>query len=460
MFKDDESQALAFGIPVDAEYLDIARQAWRDLRLWVQYGPKDLTPANRARNELVQFISDHLRKQGAPRPIATAWELVGEPGEEFDTKIEPGQPLGDLTPAAVLAKFRPLILSRLKHFGATGDEDAQSAAQVGLLNALAEYDPAIDASVGWYAKAYFHIDNEIKNVIHGKESDAWYRRKVSGDEVFENKDGDDSGEESGDRWGVMPTTLLPDDVAEAIEVAHDDSGRLHRSRIPFWVQTWVTETHVRREFGAREENWMDLPATSQEMAEAFAKIPPDKIARSLAQLSEREREIIIARFHRKPPILLNEIARGALDGNRRVKISYKETFEIAYKAALRIAGQIKVKRPIRRPERMPPPPRQLPFKPWRPPDHLEAFRHWWTGYEIRRAPRLDRVYLTVHKSRYYPAWTIVRPDPHTRSLYPVRVRLNKRVVIIIPETIVRFFGPPKNIFDFSNLISFKFTSIK
>jgi hypothetical protein len=60
MFQDD-LQSLVFGIPIEPEYRDIARQAWRDIRRSIQHGPKDLTPADRARTELVLFISDKLR---------------------------------------------------------------------------------------------------------------------------------------------------------------------------------------------------------------------------------------------------------------------------------------------------------------------------------------------------------------------------------------------------------------
>jgi hypothetical protein len=293
----------------------------------------------------------------------------------------------------VIDAFMPLVLSRLKYYGAAGNEDAKQAALVGLLTALRNYDPAVDASVGTFASLYRHIDDAIKYEIRGKEGDAWDQNNVDGGQQLY----DDEGEGSGDRWGVMPTTHLPDAIANGIDRALDAQNRLHRNRIPDWVQMWAAETRIRQGFGAREEGWMDLPATPQEMAEALAKIPADKVGRALGKLNEREREIVVARFYRKPPILLGEIARGAL--NPKSKVSYKETLKIAYRAVVKIAGQFEVKRPTRRPMRQPDPPRQLPFRPWHPLTPLEEIRRWLKWYEIRRWPFLDSRTLTVHSTR-------------------------------------------------------------
>src|SRR5262249_49168271 len=109
------------------------------------------------------------RQRGVPRPLHVAWGLVGTPDpKEFPSKLQPGQPLGDLTPSAVLDKCKWLVLDRLKNFRVAGDKDCRAAAQLGLLNALAGYDPSIDVSVGLYAKIYRLIDDEIKRAIRGK----------------------------------------------------------------------------------------------------------------------------------------------------------------------------------------------------------------------------------------------------------------------------------------------------
>src|SRR5262249_39268893 len=136
-------QFLVFGIPIDAEYRDIARLLSQELKIWIQYGPKDLTPADRARTELVNALADEFRQRGDSHPMIKAWNLVGTPDpKKFAEKLQPGQPLGDLTQQAVLDQFKPLILNRLKHFRVAGNEDAKAAAQLGLLNARANYDPA------------------------------------------------------------------------------------------------------------------------------------------------------------------------------------------------------------------------------------------------------------------------------------------------------------------------------
>jgi hypothetical protein len=159
-------QFLVFGIPIDAEYLELARLAWRDVKTWVQYGPKDLTPEDRARTEFVSLLADQLRREGVEHPLIEAWNRVGTPdAKEFAKKLQPGQPLGDLSSKAVLDQFKPLILSRLKHFGVAGDEDAKSAAQVGLLNALAEYDPA-KRWLKWYEIRRWPFLDAITLTVH------------------------------------------------------------------------------------------------------------------------------------------------------------------------------------------------------------------------------------------------------------------------------------------------------
>jgi hypothetical protein len=83
-----------------------------------------------------------------------AWNLVGTPDpSEFPKKLQPGQPLGDLTAEAILLRYKPLILSRLKHFRVAGDKDARAAAQLGLLNALAEREE-------WLAEHRARVEQE------------------------------------------------------------------------------------------------------------------------------------------------------------------------------------------------------------------------------------------------------------------------------------------------------------
>jgi hypothetical protein len=235
VFNDDRQSA--FGIPVDPEWLDVAREAWREIRLSIKYGPTELTAAWKARNELVLYVADKLREKGVARPIAVAWELVGDPDpKSFATKQQPGQPLGDLTANAVLEKFAPLIWSRLKRFRVAGDKDAQAGAKLGLLTALANYDPAVDVSVGIYAKAYRLIDDEIKKTIRDRAGE--YPPQVSGDESLECDDG-----KTGERWETIAKAVLSDETANIIESAHDAQGRRRTNRIPFPTALWIVETN-------------------------------------------------------------------------------------------------------------------------------------------------------------------------------------------------------------------------
>jgi hypothetical protein len=70
-------QFLVFGIPIDAGYQDIARLLSRELKIWIEHGPKDLTPADRARTELVNALADELRQRGRPssddRGVESCW---------------------------------------------------------------------------------------------------------------------------------------------------------------------------------------------------------------------------------------------------------------------------------------------------------------------------------------------------------------------------------------------------
>jgi hypothetical protein len=480
---------LVFGIPIDGEYKELARIAWRDIKTWIEHGPKDLTPADRARTEVAQVVADGLRREGVSRPMAVAWELVGTPDPiKFYRKLKPGQPLGDLSQQAVLDAYTPLILSRLKYYGAAGNADAESAVKVELLTARLEYNPAVDASFGTFVA--LRIDAAIKYELYGAEGDAWSPDNADGDgEVTApGKESDDAGESDGTLWGVIPTTYVPDQIADGIDRAHDDSNRLHHSRIPFWVQAWADQTHVRREFGAREEDWMDLPAAPQEMTDALAGIPRDAVVDRLAprpsadekeiKAANRTRDIVLARFYRKPPILLNAIARGEL--NARSKISYKEALNVAYRAAVRLAGSFEVKRPIRRPMRIPPPPRQLPTARWYTLSPLQELERWLKRYEIRlgsppddeEGGRFDRVRQTVHDSRYYPSWTEAYPDLDTAKwkshtilglagwyegglLERSRRRIEGKIAIIEPDLVIvhRGFWTRKIFWAFPNPIS-------
>jgi hypothetical protein len=390
VFEGDDSQSLVFGIPVDSEYRDIVREAWRDLRVWIHYGPKDLLPADRARTELVQFLADHLRRRGVPRPIHEAWKIVGTPDpKEFASKTQPGQPLGDLRAGVVLDQFAPLVRSRLRHFRVAHDEDAKSAAQLGLLNALSKYDPAEDVSVGLFAKAHRLIDDEIKRTIRGKASDAWYQPQVSGDENPLNEE----SESSGDRWDTIPKLVMPDEVVYAMtHHARDKCGRIQPSRIPFWLGLWIEETGTRSD-RARAENWVSLPATPQEMAHFAAALSSERLASGMLSLSKPERDIVTARFFSNPPILLDSIARDK-------KLSYRGALTTAYRAlhkiadGLRIKARIKTQRPIW-PMRDPPTPRQLEWRPPGPPD----FQYRRILEEIRQWPLLDGCSQTVHNTR-------------------------------------------------------------
>jgi hypothetical protein len=220
----DQPKILVFGIPIDAEYRELARLWWGDVRTRIEHGPKDLTPGDLVRNEFVLALADQLRAEGVPRPLIEAWNRVGTPdAKKFAEKRRPGQPLGDLSSEAVLRQFEPLILSRLKHFRVAGNKDTKSAAQVGLLNALAEYDPAKDDSIGHFAKIYRHIDDAIKYEIRGKEIDIWHHRaQVSGDAQLYDDEG-----ESYNQWEAV----LADWTATIIDGAYDNQGRLRGSRL-------------------------------------------------------------------------------------------------------------------------------------------------------------------------------------------------------------------------------------
>jgi hypothetical protein len=44
---------LVFGIPIDAGYQELFRLTWGDLRTWIEHGPKELLPHDRAHTEAV-----------------------------------------------------------------------------------------------------------------------------------------------------------------------------------------------------------------------------------------------------------------------------------------------------------------------------------------------------------------------------------------------------------------------
>jgi DNA-directed RNA polymerase specialized sigma subunit len=392
MFRDDRNSA--YTVPIQPEWVEIARQAWPQIRLALKTENKNLAPEWRARGEIVLFIADKLRQRGVERPIEAAWKLIGfADAGAFDAKTKTGEPLGDLSPKPNLDKYAPLIWSRLKHFRVAGDEDCQQAAQLGLLNALADYNPAIDGSVGTFAELYFYIDKEIKAAMRGKDADAWAHDKVSGGEI-PNDDSYEGDGETNERWEAIAKAAFSDDLVHAIEAAHDDRGRFHVGRLSFQIQMWLAQTSVPSS-GARVEPFMDLPATPQQMAEWLSSIPETRIAPALAKLSERAREIITARFYSKPATLLDEVARGDLDRKRPAKVSYKEVIKIAHRALGKIAGKLRIERietipntsaeilklaatplweypshiAIRRPMRQPP-----------PPCHLETVRYYTADF--------------------------------------------------------------------------------
>jgi hypothetical protein len=239
VFNDDDLQDVrAFGIPVNPEWLEDARLAWPYLRLATRYGPKNLSAHDRARTELVLFLSELLRASGVPHAMAAAWNLVGDADPEaVARKLRPGQPLGDLRPDVVLGEFAPLVRSRLKHFGVASDPDAQSAARLGLLEALAAYNPAIDSSVGTFAKLYRHIDEAIRRRTR-KHNDALDRPgEVSGEAPIYRE-----GERIGEIWDVTPKLVLSFATVLAIEGAHDQIGRFRSRRLQFPTALWLAET--------------------------------------------------------------------------------------------------------------------------------------------------------------------------------------------------------------------------
>jgi hypothetical protein len=101
--------------------------------------------------------------------------------------------------------------------------------------------------------------------------------------------------------------VLSDRTAAIIEGAYDDKGRLRVSRLAgpvpdvsiiiprktvFATALWIVETSERpgERFAARQEEWMSVPATPQELAEFIAAIPTDAIARELPSLSKLEQD--------------------------------------------------------------------------------------------------------------------------------------------------------------------------
>jgi hypothetical protein len=75
-----------------------------------------------------------------------------------------------------------------------------------------------------FAKAYFHIDSAIKSAIRGHSVDAdaqSQKGNLPGDEgLF-----DDDGDSAGDRWETLPTTNLPDAIANGVDQVLDNQNR-------------------------------------------------------------------------------------------------------------------------------------------------------------------------------------------------------------------------------------------
>jgi hypothetical protein len=362
---DSPPKLLLFGIPIDAGYREIARLWWGDVRTSIKHGHRDLTPQDRARTELVLALAERLRAEGVPRPFIEAWNRIGTPDPKiFPQKLKPGQPLGNLASEAIWRQFRPLVFSRLRHFGAVENKDAVQAAQLALLEARADYNPAIDGSVGTYATEYHLIDNAIKEVLYGKDADAYSARheRLSGDEVpYDNSyEGD---QECKERWESVAKTLFPAWLDNAIDFSRDGAHRFTLKRFPvvvgdkietrvfpFWLQLWVSETKSWKRIihggVARDETKTDLD------------------------------------FKWSAYTILNFLAYGGelfdTDG-RSVKVG-KPLSEYPKGAA------------IRRPMRDPPPPREL-----------KLVRHCSPGFGYRRNleeiwawPRQDAEYPNVH----------------------------------------------------------------
>jgi hypothetical protein len=91
------ASVLFFGIPIEEEeYREIVRALSADIRTWVRYGAKDLTPADNACTAMVNALADELREQGVPHPMVEAWKRIGTPDPKiFPQKLQPGQPLGE-----------------------------------------------------------------------------------------------------------------------------------------------------------------------------------------------------------------------------------------------------------------------------------------------------------------------------------------------------------------------------
>jgi hypothetical protein len=378
----DARRSSAFNIPIhNKDWVEVARQAYKEALLAIQYGSKKLPIQENVRIELRLAIANELKKRGHEHPWATAWDLVGEAeAEAFAIKLGIGQPLGDLTPQAVIDHFKPLIWSRLAHFGVAADKDCLQAAQLGLLNARASYSRAIDASVGTYAKLHYLIDKEIKAAIRGQDSekrDVFNEPQVSGDEIpYDNSyEGD---EETGERWEMIAKTVLPDgappylccvskypQIAAAIETAFDSLGRLRPwglKRLPFWLQMWLAETRTRpgEEAGARvdTERSKPIPQTSAEILSLCTPLQfPDATSIALELVPRSVTK------HLEPlPQPLTDYPRD------------------------------------RRPMRDPPPPRNPPTTQWQPRTRVQADRLWLKAYHRYLWPRLDGLYQTVHGS--------------------------------------------------------------
>src|SRR5262249_16119796 len=117
MLYDEKWLASAFAIPVDPEWVEVARQAYQPVILAAKNGSKKLPAELHGRGELILFIAEKLKKRGEEHPYRKAWEIVGYAvPAEFEAKRGIGQPLGDLSPDANRKQYANLILSRLAHF--------------------------------------------------------------------------------------------------------------------------------------------------------------------------------------------------------------------------------------------------------------------------------------------------------------------------------------------------------
>jgi hypothetical protein len=233
------------GISVLPEYLDGVRRGHADYKYVL-----DLPDAGSIKAKMIEGAARWYAWRVAavdtlPRDAVGPVDL-----EAIKPKQGIGQPLGDLSPEAVLKAFQPLLWSRLKHYRVARIPECEQAAALGLLEALRIYPPALDVSVGYHATIIRAIDNAIKAEIRNKDTDALGRPGQVDLDASVRGQGSDFKDENG--RDLCPYEFVPaehqrfsDAIVHELEGALDKLGRWRpwsTEKISDVRSVWILET--------------------------------------------------------------------------------------------------------------------------------------------------------------------------------------------------------------------------